>query len=156
MSDISWKLFSHDDQRNILDLMAAYYEHDGLIFNRPKMAVLLEKFVNSPALGSGWLIYKAGNAVGYIVMTNGFSFEFGGFYQFLDEFFILQKERGNGIGAHTLAFVEAQGRARDVKSIHLEVEQDNEFAQRFYAKFGYRGHGRHLWSKELGTVRDTT
>lgn len=92
-----------------------------------------------------------GKATGYIIMTNGFSLEFGGYYQFIDEFFVEEEQRGKGIGAETLKFVEDFGRKNAIKSIHLEVENENEneSAQRFYTKHSYRGHGRFLWSKDI-------
>jgi len=149
MTILSWTPFSLAESAAVLGLMASYYEHDGLVFDRDRVLVALETLIASPALGCGWLITKEHASIGYIVMTNGFSLEFGGTYQFVDELFVIEPERGKGVGAQTLAFVESRARDEGFTSIHLEVELDNRGAQEFYSRLGYRGHGRHLWSKAL-------
>lgn len=147
MAGLSWKQVSIDDRDLVLQLMAKYYAYDGLIFDSVVASSALEKFITSPELGQGWLIMLDGMAVGYIVMTNGYSLEFGGYYQFIDEFFLEEAQRGKGLGTETLKYVEDFGRKNGIKSIHLEV--GNELAQRFYGKHSYHGHGLFLWTKDI-------
>jgi GNAT superfamily N-acetyltransferase len=147
--NLSWTKILGQDVDLVLQLMAEYYAFDGLHFDHESAAKLLRIFVAKSELGQGWVIRLHGAPIGYIIMTNGFSLEFGGIYQFIDEFFLVERYRGTGIGAETLRYVERVGREIGAASIHLEVEAHNETAQRFYTKYGYSGHGRSLWSKRL-------
>jgi GNAT superfamily N-acetyltransferase len=152
MGTVSWTPFCSDDTPLILNMMESYYLYDAIPFQKENAAFTLSRFLSTPSPGKGWIIRMDGEAVGYIIMTNGFSFEFGGSYQFIDEFFILERWRGNQLGTKTIAFVEEAARQEGCKSLHLEVEHENESAQTFYKKQAYKDHGRYLLSKDLLSI----
>jgi predicted acetyltransferase len=147
--DVSWSRMTIDELDLILGLMEDYYAYDHLDFDRAFATEALRTFITQSELGQGWLIRLDDSPIGYIVMTNGFSLEFGGIYQYIDEFFIIEGYRGRGFGAQTLKYVERFGQEIGVKSIHLEVDDGNIGAQKFYSQLGYGGNGRFLWSKDL-------
>lgn len=51
--------------------------------------------------------------------------------------------RGKGVGSALIAAVEAAARARQCRSLRLEVRTDNETAMRLYERLGYRQIGRY-------------
>ena len=133
----------------ILDFMAAYYQLDGIPFVREKAAAALAELLADPSAGRVWLITAESDAVGYVVLTFGFSLEYHGRDAFIDELYVDGSFRGRGYGRRALALVEDEARALHVRELHLEVERRNEGAQRLYRRLGFSDHDRYLMSKRL-------
>ena len=106
-------------------------------------------FVTDGSLGKAWVICEGEQAIGYVVLTLGFSFEYGGRDGFLDELYLDEKYRGRGIGRQTMEFVEAQAREMGVNAVHLEATHGNEPAIELYRRAGYVAHARFLLTKWL-------
>ncbi len=139
-----------DDLPDLLALMQEYYAHDGLMFDQSSASAALRDLLNDQALGYIWLIGRNNLAIGYIVLTFGYSLEFGGRDAFIDEFYIQAGYRGRGIGARTLGLVELEARSMGIGALHLEVERGNHGAQRFYRSNGFDDRDRfYLMSKWL-------
>ena len=84
-----------------------------------------------------------------MVLTVSFSFEYRGYDAFIDELYIAEEHRGQGIGRRTMDFVENVARELGVNAMHLEVSRDNEAALKLYQRTGYGDHGRYLMTKWL-------
>lgn len=143
------KLAERADTDALLQLMREYYEFDHLHFDAPAARFALEKFIGNDALGKLWVICHAGETVGYLVLTLGFSFEFGGYDAFVDEVYIRESLRGQGIGKIALQTAEEACRTLDVRALHLEVERENTNAQALYRKVGFVDHARYLLTKHI-------
>lgn len=59
--------------------------------------------------------------------------------------------RGKGVGSALIAAVEGAARARQCRSLRLEVRTDNETAIRLYERLGYRQIGRYARYYQDGT-----
>jgi len=129
--------------------MEEYYAVDGIPFDLTTATRALEILLKDPNLGEVVLVCKKDTIIGYIALTNGYSLEFGGAYQFIDEFFIREQFRRKGAGAATLQFVEQLAKDSNVSMLHLEVEQHNTEAHSFYSKLGFKSQGRHLLVKPI-------
>jgi GNAT superfamily N-acetyltransferase len=150
--DLSWSKATEADALTILSLMEEYYATDHLEFSHERAERALRPLLTDDKVGMAWLIRSQNDAViGYVVMKNGYSLEYGGMYQFVDELFVKPEHRGRGVGTATLGFVEQQGRKAAVASIHMEVERLNSGANRLYRRLGYVDHGRTLLTKDLGS-----
>jgi len=143
----SFRLATEDDATLLLELMREYYAYDGHAFDPPKARLALLAFLREPSFGLAWLICEDSTPVGYIVLTLGYSLEFLGRDAFIDEFYLRESHRGRGWGSRALAFVEAEARRFDVRSIHLEVVRQNTAAKEVYRKSGYLDHDHYLMSK---------
>jgi ribosomal protein S18 acetylase RimI-like enzyme len=88
-------------------------------------------------------------AIGYIILTLGFSIEHGGRDGFIDEFYVIPEMRGLGLGRRMMQIAEEAARALGVRTLHLEVENRNKTAQAIYRKTGWRDTQRKLLSKKL-------
>jgi ribosomal protein S18 acetylase RimI-like enzyme len=95
------------------------------------------------------LIRAEAEAIGYLVLTLGYSIECGGRDAFIDEVYLRVEYRGQGIGRQTIAFVETQCRALGVRALHLEVARDNTNAYALYRKVGFVDHDRYLMTKRI-------
>ena len=131
-------------------MMREFYAIDGYPFDEAITRVALETFVCDAALGALYLIEDQGRAIGYLVLTFGFSFEFHGRDAFLDELFLAEEWRGNGIGTMAMRFLEQRCRDFGVTALHLEVERTNEAGIALYRKFGFADHDRYLMTKWIG------
>lgn len=85
--------------------------------------------------------------VGYIVVSFGYSVEFGGIDGFIDEFFVRANVRGRGIGSEVLAALLPALGEHGVKALHLEASGENA-ARRLYRKAGFKlREGYHLMTR---------
>jgi GNAT superfamily N-acetyltransferase len=143
----SFRIASDSDTDLLLQLMSEYYAFDQHPFNLEKARAALTGLLREPVLGRVWFVCAGEILVGYIVLTFGYSLELLGRDAFVDEFFLLERYRGQGWGRKTMQFVEQAARELDVHAIHLEVTRHNAGAQRFYPKLGFVNRGHHLMSK---------
>lgn len=125
-------------------------EVDGTPADEPRTRRALEDLIGRPELGGVWLICDEGRPAGYLVLTWGYSLEFGGRDAFIDELYVEAGARGRGLGRQAIRFAEAQCAAHGVRALHLEVERENAAAQEFYRKTGFESRARYfLMSKRL-------
>lgn len=132
---------------SVLRLMRGLYEHDSIPLDEAAARAALVNLLNKPEHGAAWLMMDAAGPVGYAVVTFGYSLEFRGVDAFLDELYIEESHRGQGLGRRAIELAENYCRARGVCALHLEVERDNTDAQDVYRKFGFRDHDRYLLTK---------
>jgi GNAT superfamily N-acetyltransferase len=145
--DITFRVAQLSDIDHLLVFMREYYEYDHLPFQPEEARIALEMIINDPSFGYVWLICEANQAVGYLVITLGFSLEYQGRDAFLDEIYIREAYRGQGIGAQAFEFMVQACRELGVNAVHLEVERANTKAQEFYRKVGFEDHDRYLLTK---------
>lgn len=131
----------------ILEMMREYYAFDHLPFDESKAENALEQILSDESLGGVWVIEADGKTAGYAVLTLGFSLEFHGRDAFIDEIYLREDFRGQGLGKKTLRFLDEKCREVGVKALHLEVERENENARKVYLKNGFADHNRFLMTK---------
>ena len=151
--DTTFKLAEPADVELLLQFMREYYEFDRLHFDESTARSVLRKFIGNDALGRLWVIAHEGEAVGYLVLTLGFSFEFGGYDAFIDEVYIRECQRGRGIGKMALQVAEEECRVLEVRALHLEVERENTNAHALYRKVGFIDHDRYLMTKRIALYK---
>ncbi len=100
--EISFKNAQSEDIPQILEMMSEFYAIDHYSFDAAINEKNLTEFINNPTLGRLYLIREEATTVGYIVLTFGFSFEYGGRDAFIDEFFLKATHRRKGIGTQTM------------------------------------------------------
>jgi GNAT superfamily N-acetyltransferase len=84
-----------------------------------------------------FLLAEADGELGGMVQVNErFSTWDGGHYGYIEDFFVVEERRGQGIGAVMLARIEEEGRARGWVRLDLDVLADND-ATRLYERAGY-------------------
>jgi ribosomal protein S18 acetylase RimI-like enzyme len=121
----------------LLGLMAQFYEHFNYPFELEKHRKVVLSFLSNEYLGSIWLIQSEQKFVGYLALTYGFTFEFGGRDAFIDEFFITEKYRNEGLGRNTLLIIQNKMTELDLSAIHLQTEKHNQSAKKLYQNLGF-------------------
>jgi ribosomal protein S18 acetylase RimI-like enzyme len=109
----------------------------------------LAAIADGEPLARAWLFELGGRAIGYGVLTLGFSVEYGGRDGFIDDLYLAPVARGRGLGRQAMAFLEAQARELGIKALHLEVGAENARALGLYRRSGFRDNGRRLMCKRL-------
>ncbi len=99
--------------------------------------------------GQVYLIHQGDAIIGYLVVTFGFSLEFHGRNAFVDELYIREAYRGQGIGTQSLQWAEQICRDQGIQALHLEVDRRNIQAQSLYRTVGFVDHDRYLLTKAL-------
>jgi len=136
------------DATAILGFMRELYDMDG---TRPLEETMARRallgIVRDPQFGRVWVIEDGAEPIGYVILTLGYSLEYGGRDGFIDELFIAEAHRGRGVGRETMRFLDGVCRELGVRALHLEVERANTAAQRLYRTFGFADHDRYLLTK---------
>jgi ribosomal protein S18 acetylase RimI-like enzyme len=124
--------------------MEEFYAETRFPFDGDAARRAFSQLLDDDSLGCVWLAEVERTAVGYIVMTLGFSMEFAGRDAFVDDLFVRAAQRGGGFGSALLDTLISECRRRDVRAVHLEVAPDNPRAKRLYASRGFRDRGLEL------------
>ena len=135
----------------ILAMMRALEEADpgSTPFNEEQRRAIFARFVRDSTYGKAWLILRDGKYVGYVVLTVSFSFEYRGYDAFIDELYIAEEYRRQGLGQRAMEFVETAALDLGVNAIHLEVTHGNDPAIGLYRRVGYSSNERFLMTKWL-------
>jgi len=145
--EINFKIAETPDLEILVKFIREYYEFDSHLFEENSIRATLLKLLLDASVGRVWLICKGEAAVGYIVVTFGYSLEYRGRDAFIDEFYIRASDRRQGIGKRTIQFLERICPELGINALHLEVERKNTRAQNFYRQVGFVDQNRYLMTK---------
>jgi ribosomal protein S18 acetylase RimI-like enzyme len=126
-----------DDHTIVLHLMRQFCGHFSYPFNEVARRRAVAGFLTNPNLGLIWLIESEIQAIGYLALTYGFTFEFGGRDAFVDEFYITPNYRNQGLGKHVLASIQQKTSELSLFALHLQTESYNGRAQKLYENLGF-------------------
>lgn len=138
-----------EDIDAIVEMMRGYYAEDGYPFVDAEARRAVTGLVRDENLGRLWAILDQNRVIGYLAVTLGFSLEYRGRDAFIDELFIVDAARGQGLGSAALGVAESYCRERGVNALHLEVERHRGTAFELYRRAGFEDHDRYLMTKLL-------
>jgi ribosomal protein S18 acetylase RimI-like enzyme len=144
MKQATFNPFAIADADVVVSMMQDFYAIDNYPIDAAVSKTLFEDFTANQSLGRGWTILLDGEVMGYFILTFVFSFEYKGRIAFLDELYIAEKARGNGLGKQALDFMQQQVKLLSVKIVYLEVENHNTTAQKLYLSKNFNVHNRGL------------
>ncbi|MDA0821017.1 MAG: GNAT family N-acetyltransferase [Proteobacteria bacterium] len=136
---------------NELDvLVAAYHQFEGITLALETRKRGITQLMESNELGRIWLIEVDELVVGYIAVCFGYGLEFAGRDAFIDEFFISENYRGQGLGSNVLELVAREVSQLNFAALHLEVAKSNVRAARLYAAAGFEARAKYrLMTRKL-------
>ena len=135
------------DTEILVGFMKQLYQYDHSHFDEIGCRKALPAILDSETFGKVWVIESAEAAIGYIVLTFGYSLEFHGRDAFIDELFVVEGYRKQGIGKKAIDLAIKACRDMGIEALHLEVEHNNTNAQSVYRKLGFTDHSRYLMTK---------
>jgi GNAT superfamily N-acetyltransferase len=138
------RLAGSDDVDQLVELMAEFYREAGTQFYPGRATEAFSTLVRDGRLGSVWLIQVGDQEVGYIVLTLGYSMEYGGRDGFIDDLFVRAEYRNDGLGSAALSEVRSFAERIGVRALHLEVGRENAAAHAVYRRVGFMDTERQL------------
>ncbi len=127
------------DAHNVSGMIKGLYSEDpsGKTMTDEKIQSTFAQFEDHPDKGTIMVFEKDGRTVGYAILVNYWSNEYGGSILFLDELYVVPSERGSGIGSEFIGYLKEKRLCGSV-AILLEVHPDNINANNFYKREGFR------------------
>ncbi len=123
-----------EDIDRLTQLVAAHHSEAGLALDAETRQGALMPLLEGSPHGAIYLIGPGRAPIGYIVLSFGWSIEFGGIDGFIVEFFIRPGVRGRGIGSEVLRQLpKALGQA-GLKALHLKTAKDDLRAHALYGR----------------------
>ena len=149
--DVRFDPASASDGAALPALARAFHAEDGHPLGASGEAALLRVAAGEEPLARAWIVHRAGEAVGYLVLTLGYSVEYGGRDGFVDDLYLGPGLRGRGVGGRLLAFALERAAALGINTLHLEVETGNAGAERLDRAAGFEETGRRLMRRHVRT-----
>ncbi len=122
----------------LLPLVAAFHLEAGIDSSDAQREAAIAPLLEGIPYGAVYIIGPTRAPIGYIVVTFTWSVEFGGMDGFVDEIYIRPAVRGRGIATEVLTELPKTLGEAGIKAIHLEVDRENEAAQRLYARARFK------------------
>jgi ribosomal protein S18 acetylase RimI-like enzyme len=131
------------DVHTLLGMARAFHLEDGHPLNAAGEAAIVRVAAGEP-LAPTWIARNGQRAVGYVIITLGYSIEYGGRDGFIDDLYLIPEVRGKGLGRKLLYFALSQAAQLGIGTLHLEVENSNGKATCLYRSVGFEATGRSL------------
>jgi diamine N-acetyltransferase len=147
---MSFRPAIESDLDSLIRLQTDYYREDGYVHRLDAARQAWAALLADARLGRVWVVESSPRVlVAYLVVTFGYSLEFLGRDAFVDELYVAESSRGQGLGRQALLVAEVACREMGVLALHLEVENKKERVAALYRRSGFKDHQRHLLTKWL-------
>ena len=135
-------LCTFDDLGRLLPLVEAFHEEEGIFLTDEARQAALVPLLEGTPHGAAYLIGPKQAPVGYVILSFGWSVEFGGIDAILDEFWIRPGVRGKGMGTDALMALVETMKGAAIKALHLEVDREGPAAH-IYRRAGFAVRDRY-------------
>ncbi|WP_299145810.1 N-acetyltransferase [uncultured Tateyamaria sp.] len=143
-------LATSEHAEKLLPLVAAFHAEAGIEQTDELRAQAILPLLDGIPHGAAYLIGPPRAPIGYIVVTFGWSVEFGGMDGFIDELFVRPGVRGRGIASEVMLTLPRALAGAGLQALHLEVDANDAGAQRIYTRAGFRMRdGYHLMTRHF-------
>lgn len=122
----------------LLTLIAAYHAEAGIELSGEARSAGVAPLLDGIPHGAAYLIGPPRAPIGYVVITFGWSVEYGGLDAIIDELFIRPGVRRRGIASEALVALPRALAGGGLRAIHLEVDKTNENALKLYSRAGFQ------------------
>ncbi|WP_120632971.1 GNAT family N-acetyltransferase [Ruegeria sp. EL01] len=144
------RLARPEDLDRLMGLVAAFHAEAGIEQDADQQRDALLPLLEGIPHGCIYLIGPGRAPLGYIILTFGWSVEFGGMDGFVDEIYIRPAVRGRGIATEVLLDLPKALAGAGLTALHLEVDRTNEATQKLYMRTGFKARERYmLMSRKL-------
>jgi len=131
-------IHNNHELESIHSMIMSFYEgyETDIPMSPAKIQTTLLQLQKHPETGTALLILKEKEIIGYSILINFWSNEYGGNILFIDELFIKEEHRNGGIG--TVFFKLVEEKFIEAKILALELSPANTKAANLYKKLGFR------------------
>ena len=146
---VTMRQASERDLPDLLALMREFYAESGYPLNPDRARAAFRPLLAAGSLGQVWLAEVDGEPAGHLVLTFGYSMEYGGRSAFVDDLFVRPALRNRGVGRALVGHARAICEGLGVRAMHLEVGRSNAAAQAVYRAVGFESTDRELLTLAL-------
>lgn len=125
-------------------LVAAFHAEADINLNAEQRRAGIAPLLEGIPHGAAYLIGPARAPIGYLVVTFGWSLEFGGLDGFIDEIYVRPGVRGRGIASETLQALPRALAGAGLKALHMEVNRSAEKTQKLYLRAGFKARSDYM------------
>ncbi|WP_109311694.1 N-acetyltransferase [Ruegeria sp. AU67] len=144
------RLARPEDLDRLMGLVTAFHTEAGIAQDMDQTRNALIPLLEGIPHGCVYLIGPGRAPLGYVILTFGWSVEFGGMDGFIDEIYIRPAVRGRGIATEVLLDLPKALAEAGLTALHLEVDRTNEAAHKLYLRTGFKPRDRYvLMSRKL-------
>ncbi|WP_037316084.1 GNAT family N-acetyltransferase [Ruegeria halocynthiae] len=144
------RLARPEDLDRLMGLVTAFHTEEGIVQDADQTRDALTPLLEGIPHGCIYLIGPGRAPLGYIILTFGWSVEFGGLDGFVDEIYIRPAVRRRGIASEVLLDLPKALAAAGMIALHLEVDRTNSTAHNLYLRTGFKPRDQYmLMSKKL-------
>jgi ribosomal protein S18 acetylase RimI-like enzyme len=144
MEQLHYRPMNASEQEVVRTMIKAFYQHAGSAtapdqdtgMNDEKISRTFEQLQTHPQTGTILVIENQAGIIGYSILINFWSNEYGGIILVIDELYIAEPFRGKGVGSAFLRYL-IQSRYNHWVGLKLEVLPYNTEALRLYEKLGF-------------------
>ncbi|APE43722.1 GNAT family N-acetyltransferase [Sulfitobacter alexandrii] len=129
----------------LLALVAAFHAEEGIELSDEARHAGVAPLLEGIPYGAAYLIGPPRAPIGYIVITFGWSVEYGGLDAIIDELYIRPGVRGRGIASEALIALPRALADGGLRAIHLEVDRTNEGAMKLYRRAGFAPRDNYMF-----------
>lgn len=138
------------DMDRLLTLTAAFHAEMSIETDLELRRRALGPLLDGCPHGAIYLIGPQRAPVGYVIISFGWSVEFGGLDGFVDELYIRPAVRGRGMATDVLYSLPRALKDAGLMALHLEVDRADEATQRLYRRAHFEPRPRYmLMSRKL-------
>jgi GNAT superfamily N-acetyltransferase len=137
-----------DQLNDALTLLRDQFQAHGIDLGAGAQRAALHGLLADPRRGAVVLAYDP-DPIGIAVLAFTWTLEHGGQVAWLDELFVVERRRNEGIGEKLLERALQVAVATGCFAVDLEVDADHARAERLYERHGFRSLPRRRWAKVL-------
>ena len=134
--DIEFKPYQKTDHADLSEMIFSLYREDpeGEPITASKIDATVAESQNSPEKAAIYMITKDNQNIGCAILVYFWSNEFGGNILTIDELYIKEKHRDQGVATAFFSFVE---RFENKVALQLETTPSNQRASALYKRLGF-------------------
>lgn len=131
-------LAAPDHLDKLVALVAAFHAEAGIDSTEESRSAGVAPLLDGIPHGCAYLVGPPRAPIGYVIVTFGWSVEFGGLDAFIDELYVRPGVRGRGIATEALISLPRALAQGGLRAVHLEVARGNEAALKLYRRAGFQ------------------
>ncbi len=137
--NITYRQFETSDEETIAELMMAFASEDSEVkpSSAEKIRKTFDELSNHPDKGTILVILDSDEIIGYGILINFWSNEYGGNILDIDELYIKPTHRGNEIGTKFIKYL-IDNKFNNSIALQLGTLPSNNRARQLYERIGFK------------------
>ena len=144
MQDIIYRPVQEGEEELVKEMILMLYQDDpdGQYMTRNKINRTFQTLASHPDYGTILVFAQGAKIIGYAILINFWSNEYGGIVLTIDELLVLPSFRGKGVGTAFIRYL-IEVRYANFVALNLEVLPYNTRALKLYESLGFRQADRY-------------